>query len=284
VTKLGRGLENIRTYKVLDIEFKTDKEREENHYPKLSSVAGLVLGDTLELLDPTNKATFTIQQIDVTRSMVLCKEAVAYAKAGEDSGIEPDMEVYLSDDDRAAVVFEDARTLLLNACHFSDEAVAEPGEENDTGGGVFASGGSFPIDFSRFFRAELPKPFFAWIPLCSLEGGDVLPVNNVTTAVWNEATPEGAPVAVRHGLKAFNNKTAWVGNPDIGWMPTKNIVACAEFSSQMAGVPKWLMPMPASGAVNAGGEAGGGGGGGRWIFPLHPQCCTDRSWYDDGAF
>jgi hypothetical protein len=271
VTRLGRGLEGIRTYTVLDIKFMTDKAREENRYLRLSSVAGLVLGDTLELLDPTNKATFTIQQIDATRNMVLCREAVKYGEGG----VEPKMEVYLSDDDRATMVFEDARLLILNACHFSDEVTAEPGAKNDAGD-TLTSDGSFPVDFSRFFRAELPRPFFAWIPLRSLEGGDVLPVNNVTTAVWNETTPEGEPVAVRCGLKVFHNRMAWLGNPDIGWMPTDNSVACAEFSSQIAGTPKWLMPVPASGAVGT-----GGAGGGAWIFPAYQKCYTD---YDGGGY
>jgi len=222
VTKYGAGFDDEACFKVMfTVESKDDKP---NHVLTLHTVDGIIIGDKLELLGP-DKATFTVSQIDVINSAVICQEEVT---------IQSGNYVYLSRESKEQLVFEDCRTLIHRAV-----------------------GKYFTVNLDKFIPAFLPIPAFSWLPLRPANGFDTTPVSDIENTgsglrIFSEigmAFKEGVYIRFRSITITLQsneitewNKRSWVGNPSDGWqVETDSAKKYATWTDQRTSAPNSLL-------------------------------------------
>jgi len=160
----------------------------ENPDPKvyritLDTIDGQWPGDVLQLLNADRSATFTVAQLDASRSSILVNEEVSNLAVGD--------RLYFSDESAAQMVMEDPRRILTAACT------------------------PFSADFSKATATTLDAPILSWVPMRPATGADLRAVSDIESGLNNfrvfsgVSAWDGTPEAGWSDVATSTKRTTW---------------------------------------------------------------------------
>ena len=178
----------------------------------LNGVSGIVVGDSIGLVNGDQSASWTVAGVDPVLCQVTTLEAISNVQQGS--------HVYWTPASQVEMVMEDPRAIL-------SKAIAP-----------------FTCDLSKFVAPTTADPMFGFLPLRPSSGNDLWPIGDLeptltglklaTGATWVDPST-GSPIA----------SYSWTGTPDLGWtgpVSTAPAAPNADWTCQLAAAPTSLMP------------------------------------------